>query len=207
MGPNFMAKLYKKFTNRYIRSYLATAICKREGGQAYSHTLRELYREIYRIDVGYGSYGGCFNQGYIRPNVKFGNYCSIATEVKVFRANHPVDWFTTHPITYDKNMGARETTLEYKPIEIGHGVWIGSGAIILPSVNHIGNGAIIGAGSIVTKDVPPYGIAAGNPAKLIRKRFSEDIIKKLEETEWWLLPKEKLVDEFDRLNNIARGED
>jgi carbonic anhydrase/acetyltransferase-like protein (isoleucine patch superfamily) len=67
---------------------------------------------------------------------------------------------------------------------IGHDVWIGNGATILSGV-HIGNGAVIGACSVVTRDVPSYGIVAGNPAKLIRLRFKEDEIKCLEELAWW----------------------
>lgn len=72
-------------------------------------------------------------------------------------------------------------------IEIGHDVWIGTNAIILSGVT-IGTGAIVGAGSLVAKDVPPYAIVAGNPAKVLRFRFSDELIAKLLQSQWWCLP-------------------
>jgi virginiamycin A acetyltransferase len=74
-----------------------------------------------------------------------------------------------------------------KPVTIGNDVWIGEGAIILPGV-HIGDGAIIGKGAVVGSDVPPYSVAVGNPAKVVRKRFDEELIGLLEETKCWDLP-------------------
>ena len=68
---------------------------------------------------------------------------------------------------------------------IGNDVWIGQNVIILPSVSVIGNGAVIGAGSIVTKNVPPFAIVAGNPAKIMKYRFSDDIINRIEQSAWW----------------------
>ena len=78
------------------------------------------------------------------------------------------------------------------PVTVGNDVWIGARAIIMDGIK-IGDGAIIGANSVVTKDVPPYAIVAGCPAKLIRYRFSEDVINKLLELCWWDYPKEFIV--------------
>jgi serine acetyltransferase len=83
--------------------------------------------------------------------------------------------------------------LERPILNIGHDVWIGASSIILPSVKIIGNGSIIGAGTIVNKDVLPYSIIIGNPAKLIRMRFSDYVIMKLEESQWWMLNREELI--------------
>jgi serine acetyltransferase len=83
-------------------------------------------------------------------------------------------------------------------------VWIGASAIILPRVSKIGNGAIIGAGSIVTKDVLPYAIVAGNPAKIMRMRFNKDIIKKLEESKWWELDKKRLIENKQYFEEIIK---
>ena len=74
---------------------------------------------------------------------------------------------------------------------IGNDVWIGEDAVILPGV-HIGDGAIIGKGAVVGSDIPPYCVAVGNPAKVVRKRFDEELIELLEETRWWDLPIEEI---------------
>lgn len=204
---NFLYFFYKNIENRYFRKFLLKVIYIKDKGQAFSGTLRKIYHNIYKITVGYGSYGGCFNHDNIPPNVEFGNYCSIASGVRVFRANHPAELFTTHPILFNPIMGyASKDKLQRPPLKIGHDVWIGSGTIISPKVMVIGNGAIIGAGSVVTKDVPPYSIVAGNPARIIRMRFSEETIMKLEDTKWWLLSKEDLICRISELNKIANSE-
>jgi acetyltransferase-like isoleucine patch superfamily enzyme len=189
-----------------IQRYILNKKVKKEGGQAFSPTLRKLYSDKYNISIGYGSYGGCFNKSYIPPGTVFGNYCSIAKGVKIFRANHPSNYFTLHPIFYNPVMGyVKKDMLERPAIQIGHDVWIGSSSIILPSVKNIGNGAIIGAGSIVTKDVPPYAVVAGNPAKLIKLRFSPDVIAKLEKSRWWNLNKDDLIKRKEILEKIVNG--
>jgi acetyltransferase-like isoleucine patch superfamily enzyme len=175
-----------------------------EGGQAFSKSIRKYYSKKYNIKIGYGSYGGCFHYGNIPAGVIFGNYCSIAQGLKIFRANHPVTYFTMHPLFYNPTMGyVNCDMLERLPLIIGHDVWIGTNVIILPGCYEIGNGAVIGAGSIVTKNVLPYAIIAGNPAKLIKMRFTPDIIEKLEATEWWNMKKEELIQNKERLGKIV----
>ncbi|MDR0232173.1 MAG: CatB-related O-acetyltransferase [Dysgonamonadaceae bacterium] len=184
-------------------------LAKKESGFEYSPTIRKIYAEEHHITIGYGSYGGCFDLSNMRPNITIGNYCSIAPGVKMLRANHPYDRFTTHPITYLSSWGDKsldENQIDYSQLIIGNDVWIGADAIILPGCKFIENGAIIGAGSIVTKDVPAYSIVAGNPAKVIRMRFSESVIQKLEATQWWLLSKEELTKNKENLEKIVRGE-
>ena len=97
--------LYKKNDNRYIRLLLLKIIAKIDGGFPFSNNIRQLYSEVHNIEIGYGSYGGCFDLDNIPPNVTIGNYCSFASNVKIFRANHPLNLFTTHPITYNPVMG------------------------------------------------------------------------------------------------------
>lgn len=168
---------------------------KLEGGKAFSFTLRKYYIDNYGIEIGYGTYGGCFDSNLIPKGTSFGNYCSIGENLRIFRANHPINYFTTHPIFYNPQFGYVKTDqLERPKIEIGHDVWIGANVIITPNVKYIGNGAIIGAGSVVTKDVEKYSIVAGNPAKIIRKRFSESQIKKLEDSKWFDLKRQELVE-------------
>lgn len=110
------------------------------------------------------------------------------------------------PPPLQKNHSLSDNALIYKKLTVGHDVWIGANAIILPGCCNIGNGAIIGAGSIVTKDVPPYSIVAGNPARMIRMRFPQQVIASLEASEWWLLSKAELSkygSSFDEMTHLC----
>lgn len=189
--------------NKLFWFYLNKKV-KKEGGQAFSTTLRKFYSNKYGIYIGYGSYGGCFNNSNIPSGVSFGNYCSIAQNIKIFRANHPKSYFTLHPLFYNPIMGyVKKDMLKRPELIIGNDVWIGEWVIILPRVKRIGNGVITGAGSIVTKDIAPYSIVAGNPAKIIGKRFSESVIQKLERTQWWNWDKETLIKNKVHLENLV----
>lgn len=122
-----------------------------------------------------------------------GKFCSIAGDYsQIGMGNHSLGYISTSSIFSAKRNGTgiswSEDTVfeEFKEIFIGNDVWIGSSVKIMPGV-HVGNGAVIGAGAIVTKDVPPYAIVGGVPAKIIKYRFSEDSIKKLENSKWWEL--------------------
>ncbi len=201
---SFLLTLYFVLPFPRLKKLVKRMILKSEGGEMYSGTLRAIYEKQYNIKIGYGSYGGCFSPLNVPPNVTFGNYCSIAPHIKIFRANHPKDTFTSHPLLYNPALGfVKKDQLDRRPLYIGHDVWIGEGAIILPGVSTIGNGAMIGAGSIVTKDVPPYTVVAGNPAKVIGRRFNEEIIRQLEELQWWLLPKSELLKKIDLFQGIV----
>lgn len=119
-------------------------------------------------------------------NTKIGNYCSVASDVICGLGNHPLNLFSTSPLFYRVNNTFKLKIVdedldfsEYKPINIGHDVWIGTRAIILDGVN-IGNGAVIAAGALVTKNVLPYAIVAGVPARVIKYR---DV--KISKDEWW----------------------
>lgn len=156
-------------------------LAKLDGGYLYFSGIRIIYKECFGISIGYGTYGGCFDYAKVRRGVAFGSYCSIAPNVSILNANHPISSFTTHPILYEPRMGLVKTLyLVRKEITIGHGGWIGANVVILPSVRYIGNGSVIGAVNIVTEDVPPFSIVAGNPAKLIRMRFDSNVMEQLE---------------------------
>lgn len=126
-----------------------------------------------------------------------GKFCSIASEVIIMLcANHRIDWPTTYPLGLIKGISSKNYNTSKGDIVIGNDVWIGSRAIIMSGVK-IGNGAVIGAGSVVTKDVQPYEIVAGNPARHIRFRFSPEQIERLQIMGWWDWSVDKIRDEQD----------
>ncbi|MGL4615775.1 MAG: type B chloramphenicol O-acetyltransferase [Shewanella sp.] len=116
-----------------------------------------------------------------------GNYCSIgsgATFIMAGNQGHRLDWVTTFPFFYQGAEQATDGFIRAGDTEIGHDVWIGTEAMIMPGVK-VGNGAVIGSRAVVTKDVPAYSIVAGNPAKHIRFRFNAEQIAMLEAMQWW----------------------
>jgi acetyltransferase-like isoleucine patch superfamily enzyme len=142
---------------------------------------------------------------YGRPNVldwhdgtqlKIGKFCSIARDVKiVVGGEHHLDWVTTYPFSKfwanPAPNGSPDVVRSKGDVIIMNDVWIGTGALILSGVT-IHDGAVIGAGSVVTKDVPAYGIVAGNPARLLRHRFEPNLIAQLQNIAWWNWPSEKI---------------
>jgi chloramphenicol O-acetyltransferase type B len=153
--------------------------------------------------------------------VEIGRYCSFGEDVQIGRQDHPLNWLSTSPFTYmnnhnilssaknfedecvsaNPNFGQAATNLKKTKIE--HDVWIGHGAFIKPGVT-IGTGAIIAAQSVVVKDVAPYSIMGGNPAKHIKYRFSEELIQIMLDSKWWnLTPKELTKLQLNDVNAIS----
>ncbi len=142
-----------------------------------------------------------FNYPEFGDRLIIGKFCQIAQNVKFIMgpANHRLSSVTTYPFNvfgglWEENTPPHMSQLPFKgDIVIGNDVWIGREAVIMPGVK-IGDGAIIASYSVVTKDVMPYSVVGGNPAKLIKKRFDDELIKLLLETEWWNFSEEKLVE-------------
>lgn len=132
--------------------------------------------------------------------ILIGNFCSIAGGLEIFTGgNHRTDWFTTFPfghIYQDRfnKFNGKGHPVTNGNVVIGNNVWIGEDVTILSGVT-IGDGAVVGAKSVVTKNVEPYHIVGGNPAKVIRKRFSEGVIDKLLEIKWWYWD-DHIINEF-----------
>lgn len=132
---------------------------------------------------------------------EIGKFCSIASNVRINALEHPMERLTTHKVSYRPNEyfrylgvdGAFRERRQAKRVTIGNDVWIGHGAVITPGVN-IGDGAVIGANAVVTKDVAPYHIVGGVPARIIRKRFDDAIIDRLLALCWWDWQVEKLYE-------------
>ncbi len=142
-----------------------------------------------------------FNYPEFGDRLIIGKFCAIASGVTFIMgaANHRINSVTTYPFNvfggaWEEHTPAHLSQLPFKgDIVIGNDVWIGRESVIMPGVN-IGDGAIIGAYSVVTKDVAPYSVVGGNPAKFIKKRFSDELIGLLTELKWWDFEAEKLVD-------------
>lgn len=122
-------------------------------------------------------------------NTEIGSFCSIANGVVIGGGMHPIKWVSTSPVFYEgrDSVKAKFSIHKRKLVEttyIGHDVWIGQNVLIKQGVN-IGTGAVIGMGSVVTKDILPYSIVAGVPAKEIKKRFDKNVIEDLMESKWW----------------------
>jgi acetyltransferase-like isoleucine patch superfamily enzyme len=150
----------------------------------------KIFHSSYLLSVEIGAYS------YVSPkteihHVTIGRYCSIGDNVSLRGSAHPKDWLSSHPFPYTNLYAASRSytpslTFEgySKRSNIGHDVWIGSQANILPGVT-ISTGAIIGAGAVVAKDIPPYAIAVGNPARVVKYRFKQALIDRLLKSEWW----------------------
>lgn len=134
-------------------------------------------------------------------NTSIGKFCSIGPNVQIILGKHPSTFVSTHPMFYANNKPFKtfsdKTYIdEYDNVKIGHDVWIAEG-VLIPSGVTIGNGAIITARSVITKDVEPYSIVGGIPAKHIKYRFENEIIKKINDSEWWNWDIEKLREKFN----------
>ena len=171
---------------RQLRRPIIRLAKRLDGGSLELRLLRRIFREHHDIDVGIYSYGGCLNATRVAAGTRIGKFCSFASHIHIFAANHNLGAATTHPFVYNPSVGIVDRDLrEYNHVEIGSDAWMGQNAMIMPSVSSVGHGAVIAAGAIVTKDVPPYAVVAGVPAQLIKYRFPERVVDTLLEIQWW----------------------
>jgi virginiamycin A acetyltransferase len=198
MKKHMLSKLFIKFYNlhsRIIRNNIIRIVLKLEGGECYSSTLREIFLKYYGVNIGPYSHGGCFKPFQFGRETTIGRYCSFAHTARVMNRNHPLKYCSTHALFFNPVLKyVKEDKIEHVPIVIGSDVWIGHNAIIMPNVKTIGHGAVLAAGAVVNKDVPPYAVMVGNPARVVRFRFDPEVIENLLESKWW----EKDIEELDK---------
>ena len=176
------------------------------------------------LEVELGDYSYVVNDSDV-AYATIGKFCSIAAMTRINPGNHPMhrasqSHFTYRASAYFSGEWDEEELFSWRrahPVTIGHDVWIGHGAIVLPG-RTIGTGAVVAAGAVVSKDVAPYAIVAGNPARPIRQRFADPVAERLMGLAWWdwsherlraalpdfrALPIEAFLDKYERLSHAA----
>lgn len=141
-----------------------------------------------------------------KNTISIGRFCSIAYNCRIGLGGHPMDWVSTHSFTYKPKYGFSKNDLTQEAERnletiIGNDVWIGANSTVLAGVK-IGDGAIIGAHSLVTKDVEPYSVVIGTPAKHYKYRFSEGQRNKLLQVRWWNWNDNKIRENIELFKNI-----
>ena len=192
-----MELLYRLYSIRSgrLRAVIRSLAKRFDHGEFLSLTLRKIFEDYHQVRIGLYTMGGCFEPFQIDRFTTIGRYCSFARSLRTINRNHPLEFRSTHALFCVASFGYCEKDLVYHtPLRIGNDVWIGHNAIILPHVTEVGDGAVIAAGAVVNKNIPAYGVVVGNPARLIRYRFSKETIANLQASKWW----EKSLEELEK---------
>lgn len=177
-----------------LRSWLRRLVMRLERGPVYSRSIREILERHHGVLVGMYTIGPCESDpSRFAPGTVIGRYCSVYYTARVLSADGPSPaLFEGGPAWDPVEVSVGSGMHGQKGVIIGHDVYIGHNALILPTVRMVGHGAVIGAGSVVQEDVPPYAVVTGNPGRVVRYRFRPATIEKLLAEQWWL----KTIDEI-----------
>ncbi|MGE3309836.1 MAG: CatB-related O-acetyltransferase [Limisphaerales bacterium] len=197
--------LYGLTRSRSLRDAIRRLTLRFEGGPMYSLTVREMFRRHHALDVGLYTIGPCeAGPGHFAPGTSIGRYCSVYYTVRTLGPQSPI------PLALRGALTPASPSPNGSPsthrLVIGNDVFIGHNTIILPTVESIGDGVIIGAGSVVQQDIPPYGVVTGNPARVVRQRFTAPTIARLLEEQWWTKSIEELGPEMDSFRGPLEAE-
>ena len=158
------------------------------------------------VNVKLNKYSYCGGECQI-VNAEIGAFCSISDHVFIGAAEHPIEWVSTSPVFQNvrhsgpKKRFAKFDIPEVKRTIIGNDVWIGHGVTIKQGVI-VGDGAVIGSNALVTKDVPPFAVVGGVPSRIIKYRFPSETIERLEKSQWWNLPDNKIYRLANKVKDV-----
>jgi acetyltransferase-like isoleucine patch superfamily enzyme len=190
---------------RLLRPVVRWILDRFDGGFMLSRVWRRIFREMHGVELGALSRGAGLKPGLLPKGSVIGNFSCFGTGFQILRRNHTFMRFSQHPMFFNKFLGwvAYDTIDEVhqNPLHIGSDVWCGLNVTICPGCREIGDGAILGARSVVTRDVPPFTIVAGNPARIIRKRYSPEVEAVVAASKWWLRPLPEIMEHFDLFTN------
>lgn len=197
-----------KYSYRYRSSILSPACIVNSSAEIVNSKLDDRSRVGPSVRVVNSTIGKCSSVG-TRSNIhnsEIGRFCSISWNVTINARNHDIDTVTTSAFPYVRRFGYVSCdNISHKKSVIGNDVWIGTGAVILEGVN-VGTGSVIAAGSVVTKDVEPYAVVAGVPARLIKFRFPLKLREQLLESKWWLWSDKELAKNIELFKVQYKGQ-
>lgn len=182
----FSGALQNAYRIETLRGTVVRLAHRLEEGRFRSATLRDILVDYHGVGVGAYSYGSCLRPGAFPPGVSVGRYVSVAKDVGVYRRRRPLDRLSLHPyfLNSDLRVASADAVISAR-LRIEHDAWIGDRSIVLPGCVRIGIGAVVGAGAVVGHDVPDFAVVAGNPAEIIRFRFTQDVQAAILSSRWW----------------------
>jgi acetyltransferase-like isoleucine patch superfamily enzyme len=189
-----------------LRQAIRWLLYRLEGGSMFSITLRRIFARYHGVEVGMYTHGGWLHPFHLDAGTRVGRYTSIAETAWALTHDHPIRHRSTSGLFFNPHFGLVDRMgVQHGTLEIGSDVWIGHNAIVLPSVRSIGDGAVVGAGAVVARDVPPFAIVTGHPARVVGYRFDEATIQALLRERWWDRPLEELAADLDAFRQPLGG--